>query len=194
MIKFSSSVNIDISHRCPLECPQCQRQTRQTIGRDLTIEEFTKVCKKFERIFFCGQYSDPVHHPKFIDFLKMCNDNHKRVQVQHASGYKQIDWYIEAFKSCPDAEWIFGIDGYPVDDSIIYRKNQRTKIIYQAMIESKKYLKKNPVWQYIVFSYNEDNVLDAMEHANKIGVSFKVIYSARSSGPAELLKPKKRLI
>jgi len=189
-------VNIDICNRCPLECLQCSRQTNKPIGRDLTIEEFAKVCKKFTHISFCGQYSDPVHHPKFIEFLKMCNDNPsvQSVEVHHASGYKKMDWYVEAFKSCPKAKWIFGIDGYPIDKSIIYRKNQRTKILYQAMIESKKYLNYKPTWQYIVFKYNEDHVIDALNHANEIGVKFNVVYSSRDSGPADLLKPTKRML
>ena len=44
----ASKVNLDLSHRCPLECPRCSRQMQwrdkglRVPGRDITIEEFEK--------------------------------------------------------------------------------------------------------------------------------------------------------
>ena len=68
-------VNIDITHRCALECMRCQRTIHYTNfnkkvpGEDMSMNDFQKVIKHFEKINFCGQYSDPVHHPKFIEML-----------------------------------------------------------------------------------------------------------------------------
>jgi len=68
-------LNIDLSHRCPLECLRCGRQISflfkglKVPGRDLTIEEFEKITDHFKTISFCGQYSDPIHHPKFKELL-----------------------------------------------------------------------------------------------------------------------------
>ena len=44
------SLNIDISFRCPLECPRCQRQrqsnrnlNKKVPERDLTLDEIDKI-------------------------------------------------------------------------------------------------------------------------------------------------------
>ena len=64
-----TSVNLDITHRCPLECPRCQRFTSFTSkglkvpGEDMSLKDFNKVVNHFQHINFCGQVSDPVHHP-----------------------------------------------------------------------------------------------------------------------------------
>ena len=78
-------LNLDVTHRCPLECPNCQRQTSFTNyglvphGRDLTMKEIKMIAKHFVDIGFCGQLSDPVHHPKFYKILEMLYE--KKIQV-----------------------------------------------------------------------------------------------------------------
>ena len=89
-----TNVNIDITHRCPLECERCQRFTSFTAhglkvpGKDISIENFQKVLNHFHHINFCGQVSDPVHHPKFIEILSMIHDQEKSCSVHHASAAK----------------------------------------------------------------------------------------------------------
>ena len=49
-------LNLDVTHRCPLECPNCQRQTSFTNhglvphGRDLSAVEITMIAKHFKDI------------------------------------------------------------------------------------------------------------------------------------------------
>jgi len=63
-LKRPKGINIDITHRCPLECPNCQRQTqytnhgRKVPGYDLSLEEIDKLSNFFDRFDFCGQLSD----------------------------------------------------------------------------------------------------------------------------------------
>ena len=183
------SVNIDITHRCPLECPRCQRQDSFTSkglkvpGKDISLQSFKKVLNHFNHINFCGQVSDPVHHPKFIDILKMTYKKPHSVSVHHATGYKKMKWYIEAFKAHPRARWWFGIDGTP-DVSHKYRINQDGQKLFEIMCESVKHLRTQPIWQYIVFRYNEDPkmIKKAQQMANNIGgigVQFMLIHSSR---------------
>ena len=180
------SVNIDITHRCPLECPRCQRQSTFTNhgikvpGKDISMQSFKKVLDHFDHINFCGQVSDPVHHPKFIDILKMAYEKPHTVTVHHATGYRKMEWYIEAFKAHPKARWWFGIDGTP-DVSHIYRINQDGQKLFKVMCESVKHLRTQPVWQYIVFRYNEDPkmIRKAQQMASDAGVEFIIIHSSR---------------
>jgi MoaA/NifB/PqqE/SkfB family radical SAM enzyme len=188
-------LNIDLSHRCPLECLRCGRQRSylyrglKVPGRDLTIPEFNKLLDWFTRISFCGQYSDPIHHPKINELLKITKERGTKVEVHVASSLKPMQHYINAFQANPKAHWIFGIDGMP-EDSRIYRKNQDGEKLFKIMLESKKYLSTKPLWQYIIFSYNERSIEQAMKIAKDNDVNFIIINSARWTDDDDWLKPK----
>lgn len=186
MNKFAKrkSVNIDISNKCSLQCPRCQREMiyrskgAKVPGYDLSIDEFKKVAQFMDEILFCGQYSDPIHHPHFIDFLEICKNSNVSVNVHTASSSKKIDWYRNAFRQYPLATWIFGIDGLP-KDSHKYRINQDGEKLFQIMLESKKYLQTTPQWQYIIFNYNENDVKEAEQIAHKNSIDFFTVISSR---------------
>jgi MoaA/NifB/PqqE/SkfB family radical SAM enzyme len=177
-------VNLDITHRCGLECPRCVRQTYwkknnlKIPGWDMPIEDFDKITDFVSEVNFCGQLSDPVHHPKFLDFLKLCYEKNVTPTVHHASNLKNMDWYLKAFKTNPDARWWFAIDGLP-EESHKYRVNQDGVKMYNILKESTKHLNATPLWQYIVFSYNEQHVDQARQMAAEIGVKFSLVTSSR---------------
>ena len=157
-------------------------------GVDMSIKDFTKVVQHFNHINFCGQVSDPVHHPKFIEFLEMCYTQKKSTSVHHASAGKPISWYPKAFKANPSARWWLALDGTP-DTSPIYRVNQDGWKMYEIMQIAKEHLKTKPVWQFIVFSYNENEREIAHKMAKEIGVDFVIINSSRWLGDNDPLKP-----
>ena len=186
---ISNKVNLDLSHRCPLECLRCARQTYENDGkgglkkkpipgRDITMEEFDKITDYFARIQFCGQYSDPIHHPHFIDMLRMIKRKGLVSQVHTASNYKSDEWFKEAFEANPDSQWWFGIDGLP-KDSHKYRVHQDGEMHFERLKMARQILNKKPIWQYIVFNYNEQDVETAMKMAEEIDVIFNVINSGR---------------
>ena len=98
--------------------------------------------------------------------------------IHNASSLKSKEWYIEAFKTHPDMRWVFGIDGLP-KDSCMYRINQDGEKLFDIMLESKKYLNTIPMWQYIIFSYNENNIDEARKMALDNGVNFSLCYSSK---------------
>ena len=195
-------LNIDISFRCTLECPRCQRQVswRKPVwrdnplkvpGRDLTLDEIDKISDYYDDFLFCGQLSDPVHHPKFPEILKMLYKKKIKAEVSTAASQKSKDFYIKCFEANKNAMWVFGIDGLP-EESHKYRINQDGQKLFDIMIESKKYLENTPTWQYIVFSYNEDHIEQAKKLAKENGVQFMLLQSSRWLGNDDPLKPKKK--
>ena len=158
-IKFfnrrNKGLNIDITHRCALECPRCQRQTqfrdrgKRVYGVDISLEDIKKLAAFYKCFDFCGQLSDPVHHPKFIEILAYLRSVNVKCYVHNASSAKSLDWYIKAWKANTSATWIFGIDGLP-NESHKYRVNQDGEKLFKIMCESKKYLNTRSVWQYII--------------------------------------------
>ena len=165
-------INIDISFRCPLQCPKCQRQNRylnygkKVPGRDLTLNEIDKISNFYNFFSFCGQYSDPVHHPQFIEILKMLYNKNVGCEVHNAASQKSKEYFTKCFKANPSAQWVFAIDGLP-EESHKYRINQDGKKIFDVMCESKKHLLKKPTWQYIIFRYNEDHIEQAKKNGKR---------------------------
>ena len=195
--RSKKGINIDISNRCPLECMRCQRQTnftfhgRKVYGKDATMDEVKKLAAHFTQLNFCGQLSDPVHHPKFIEILDYLYKKDIQVTVHNASSQKPMKWYIKAFQANNKAKWTFGIDGLP-EQSHIYRVNQDGKKLYDIMLESKKYLKRRPVWQYLIFKYNEHNIEKAKQMAKEAGVTFMLLQSSRWNSEDDPLRPSKK--
>ena len=190
-------VNLDSTFRCTLMCPNCPRQFvftnygKKVPGKDIDMESFKTMLKYFKEINFEGTYSDPVHHPKFIEMIQMCLVNNVRVEVQHSSAAKPYDWYIKAFKANPKANWRFSMDGLP-SNSHIYRIHQDSPKLFKIMKESVKHLKKKPLWQYIVFKYNENDIDEAMKLADEIGIGFYILKSSRWIGKNDPYKPSKK--
>ena len=195
--RSKKGINIDISNRCPLECMRCQRQTnftlegRKVYGRDATMDEIRKLSDYFSSFNFCGQLSDPVHHPKFIEILDYLYKKDIQVTVHNASSQKPMKWYIKAFQAHPKAKWIFAIDGLP-EESNMYRINQDGEKLYKVMLEAKKHLQQTPSWQFIVFSYNEHNLEKAKQMAIDKGLMFIVLHSSRWMSEDDPLRPKQR--
>ena len=187
-------LNMDLTHRCPLECVRCSRQTsfrnkgKTVPGHDISLEDFEKITNHFPQVSFCGQYSDPIHHPQFLDILAICKKKNINLEVHVASSFKPKKFFIDAFKTYPEASWVFGIDGLP-EESHNYRVNQDGVKLFEIMLESKKHLKNKPNWQYIVFKYNENNIDKAKVLAKENNLDFIIINSARWIDKDDYLRP-----
>ena len=190
-------VNMDITYRCPLECLRCSRQydfkrnKTPVWGQDIPLETIDKITDVYKSINFCGQLSDPVHHPKFIEILEICYRKNIYVVVHNASSAKSESWYIKAFKANPKANWWFGIDGLP-EESHRYRINQDGEKLYNIMLKSKEYLINKPTWQYIIFNYNEDHMEQAKKMAIDNNVNMLFVYSSKWLNEDDPLRPSKK--
>lgn len=188
-LRYKRNIDIDLSHRCPILCPMCWRQSdpvAKAAGHDMSMEDFMKVVKFLRAgpikgyLYLAGALSDPIHHPQFIDFLHVCRKYNIDCEVQTASSYKSKEWFIEAFKAHPNARWQFGIDGLP-EDSHKYRINQDGVKLFEIMEMSTQYLNQPPIWQYIIFKYNQKHVKYCESWAWEIGASFKVVLSGKAT-------------
>tara|TARA_R110001592_G_scaffold101568_2_gene287380 strand:- start:679 stop:1323 length:645 start_codon:yes stop_codon:yes gene_type:complete len=179
MSNTKTSINLDISYKCALECPKCRRQQSLkrlgNFGHNISIENYKKILYYFDSLNFCGSISDPVMHPKFIEFLSL-STNHK-VKVSSAVSQKPLRWYESAFESNPNAEWHFGLDGLP-EESHLYRINQDGTKLFEVM-KLAVMMGIKTYWQYIVFKYNQDHIEQAKSMAKKYGMIFKEQHSSR---------------
>ena len=173
-------INLDITHRCTLQCQRCNRaifaaRGLKVPGEDMTMENFKKIIDYFEEVYFCGQISDPIFHPQFIEFLKLLKG--RKTVIHTAASHKKEEWYRKAFEANTDAYWTFGIDGLP-KDSHKYRKNQDGEHLFKMACMAAKIVDKVK-WQYIVFSYNENDIEKARQMAKDNNLIFEVQKSSR---------------
>ena len=173
------TINLDITHRCTLQCGKCSRQDPTYVyeKRDVTLDEFNKITDYYTHIIFCGQISDPSANPLMIDMLKYCYEHKIKIGLNTAASHKPIKWYKEAFEANSLAHWIFGVDGLP-KDSHKYRIHQDGPKLFEVMKMGAK-MGNNIRWQYIAFNYNENNIEEARQLAKDNGIQFDVIHSGR---------------
>ena len=186
LVNKSRTINMDISNKCTLECACCRRKMHElwygkVLGETLSVQDFEKYVKYFDKFDFSGQVSDPTMHPEFDKILKVVIDNDKYAAVHNAASHRPMHWYENIFKNCSSdkIEWFFGIDGLP-KDSHKYRIRQDGEKLFEVMKMATKYMKgENIIWKYIVFKYNQSNIDQCIEMAKQIGVVFNIVYSNR---------------
>ena len=180
--------NIDASYRCVFKCPQCIRQkstSQDQIKRsfDLEEEQFKKILDYYQLgVTFCGQISDPIYHPKFLNLLKMCSGQGKSVRIATVGSGKSDAWWNEAFSyGVGENAWYFGVDGID-EKSELYRIGSNFQDVWGRMKQGRD-LGHVIVWQYIIFGYNEHEVDEAIEIAKKENFSLLFVNTNRGFNP-----------
>ena len=190
---YNSSISMEMTFRCPLQCPFCDRQDpkyKKTIERskDLPVENFIRVCESnHKKITFCGDISDPIYHPDFLEILKVMTLYKDKIFVIHTTATrKSLTWWNEVFDmTTSNIHWIFGLDGTDQETANIYRVNTR----YDEVIEVMKLAVSkgiNCIWSFIVFKHNEHQIEDFKKISEDIGISIRIVKSNR--WPKNLVK------
>lgn len=181
---FNRPLNMDISNKCRLRCPSCDRYKpygKEMIrrSRDLSLEDYDKVITAFRNVAMCGQISDPIYHPQLLEMIKMSGSlNHMQISTNGSN--KTDEWWQDAFTSSIDnnnTTWVFALDGLP-NESHKYRINQDGEAVWEVMKVGKQ-MGANIRWQYIPFKYNEDHIDQAKEMASDVGIELMVKVSSR---------------
>ena len=181
-LRLNKSINLDITNKCTLACERCVRslydyEDTKVPGGDMSVDDYLKVLKWFDKIEFCGNVSDPTLHPKLPEFLALADQHNKQCIVHVAASHRPVDWFINAFHANRNAIWHFGIDGLPAD-SCNYRHRQDGTKLFDLMVAGRDIVKK-VVWQYIIFSYNEKDIDTATSLARYLGIEIKFTKSSR---------------
>ncbi len=183
--------NIDISNKCLLQCVYCQRQQvfdgvalgRQKVkaSQDMSFSDFKKIISTFAGVNLCGQLSDPIYHPKLIQYLTYAAEHKKRINIHtNGSGKKQSFWK-EAFAiqhSQHPIVWTFGIDGLDQNTCNLHRIGQNFHQSFKAMLLGSK-SNHHIRWQFIPFQHNEHQIERAKAIARKHNITFMLLKSNR---------------
>lgn len=180
----TASPNIDASHRCVFRCPQCARAkqySQHQIKRsfDLDEKEFQKILDYYEKgVTFCGQISDPIYHPRFVNMVKMCDEQNKYMRISTVGSGKSDKFWDEIYSYGKEKNlWLFGIDGID-EKSELYRVGSNFKDAWKRMCQGRDN-NQVIVWQYIIFEFNENDMDEAMKIAKNENLSLLFLYPNR---------------
>tara|TARA_B100001996_G_C18625089_1_gene579389 strand:+ start:247 stop:1305 length:1059 start_codon:yes stop_codon:yes gene_type:complete len=186
----------EITNRCNAACVLCARtgihngvsDIIKSMGlRDVKVEDYKEILtskngKNIVTINYCGNYGDPMMHPKAFEIFKQNHDLGVTKQRPDTNGgMRDKNWWSELGK-IKSMRVQFAIDGL-ADTNHIYRRNTD----YEKIIENAKaYIDSGgaATWVMLVFEHNQHQVEDARELAKKMGfVDFAIKRTARGYNP-----------
>lgn len=171
-------VHLEITSKCNAACPMCLRNVSggkvnpQLPLVELSLQDVQKIfpeqfVRQLERIYYCGNYGDPVAAQDTLETLKYFKNANPQIQLSLFSNgsARSAQWWNEVARLTKDVH--FAIDGL-ADTNAIYRRGTQFDVILrnvQAFIEAGG----RAIWDYIVFRHNEHQIEEAQQLAKKLG-------------------------
>ncbi len=198
MINNPPSIEIELTSKCTLFCPECPRTKDPKENEHLwnfgeipleVIEQLFKSTPDTRNIIFSGAYGDPIYHSKFIEIMHLCKVYDKMVTVNTNGSYRNSEWWLKlahtvGSKVC----FVFSVDGLE-DTNKIYRVNSDWLSILNGMKIMAAESKLSIEWKWILFRQNEDQIEEAYKLSKDIGIAtFTVVKSGRPYPPG--MEPK----
>lgn len=186
MISFKH-LHVGLTNRCRLLCPECTRNSPNNkyihSMFDINPEHFKKFlveCKPWE-ILFCGNWGDPIYSEDFLGLLRELKTKYPVARIiihTNASG-KTTEWWEEFAEIIGSQDIVFfSIDGTP-ENYNRYRINSKWEDVENAIktcVRIKKELNKKTryIWKHLVFSYNENTLIESYKKSKELDIAFQL--------------------
>lgn len=186
-----SVLQIELSNQCNAACPACAREIdvfnfNSKINKsELTLDQFKEYFSKsylrsIKQISFSGMFGDPIMAKDVYDIVKYIKQSNPllSISINTNGSLRNTKWWAKLGKLMQYSKDIvvWGIDGLE-DTHAVYRVNTSwNKIIDNA----KAFINAggNAHWAMLVFDYNEHQLKDCEQLAEKLG--FKEFISKHS--------------
>jgi hypothetical protein len=186
ILNSDTHLNFEAGIACILKCGGCMMRhdlKSTSMGwpnrYNIRLESYKVIFDTFKNYDFCGNLSDPIYHPDFVETLKYMRGKDIKINFHTNGSGKKPAWWEEVFKLCEGERWtwIFALDGLP-EDSHKYRINQKGEQVWE-MMQLGKSLGADIAWQYIVFKYNQYDIDHAKLLADQYDITFMEMHSTR---------------
>ena len=172
------SFNIEITNKCTLACPECERTGNAWVKKNLAelpVELVQKLFPVSERerlagikVNLCGTFGDCIYHSRFHDIVRHLKEVGFALNVETNGSYRRPEWWGRACDLLREEDQItFSVDGLQ-DTNHIYRINSRWEDIHSAMKVCAPRVR--VLWKFIVFRHNEHQLEEARRLAKELGV------------------------
>ena len=177
MFNVNNQITFELTNRCNARCPLCPRTGKLEGGisltvanpgfMDISIEMIEKLCQGPSSDFsYCGNFGDPIAHPKAMDIFKLVESNGIRQHINTNGSMQKTAWWTK-LGAIKKLKVTFALDGLE-DTHSIYRINTSfNKILANA----KAYMDNGgkAIWMFIVFEHNQHQVEEARVMSEKLG-------------------------
>ena len=200
---LDNELNFEAGIGCRLRCGGCMMRFQMKPGSpeyksqacdrryNIPFEKYKVILDTWKSLQFCGNLSDPIYHPDFIETLKYMKGKNYECRFHTNGSGKSKAWWEEVYGLCQGErrwKWIFGLDGLP-KDSYQYRENQDGEQVWE-MMKLARAMDIKVEWQWIVFNYNQNDIDIGMLMADRYGIKFDYYHSTRWDRPVLVaLKP-----
>jgi len=145
-------------------------------------------------ISLCGNYGDPIYHPDLVGLIRGLKNQGAAISIVTNGGHRKQSWWQELVQELnSDDSVTFSIDGIP-ENFTQYRINGDWPTIQDA-IEVCVAAPCKTIWSFIPFSYNENNIEQAKQLSQHLGIDqFCINPSSRFDEQTMHFKPSNDLI
>jgi MoaA/NifB/PqqE/SkfB family radical SAM enzyme len=195
--------HIEPTNICTLKCSGCARTRfidqwpqhwkNHSLDIDILLK-FIDIDLTNKRITLCGNYGDPIYHPNFIELVVRLKSRGALVAITTNGSYKKQQWWEDLVDILSPLDTVtFSVDGLPTNFTQ-YRVNADWESILVGM-QVVSAASCNSVWKYIPFAFNQDDIIEATNLSNQIGIkNFQVDPSDRFDEQTANLKPDTTLL
>jgi len=200
MLNQLQGLHIEPTNMCTLKCPRCSRTqfieqfpkrwTNKNLNLD-HLKSFLDIDLTGKVISLCGNYGDPIYYDQLFEMIDFFKEQRCIIRLATNGSYKTKSWWQQLVSLLnKDDTIIFAIDGTP-DNFTQYRINADWKSI-QWGIDTVTNSHVKSIWQYIPFSFNENDIDRVNKLSKELGFDeFLVMPSDRWDGEDDWLKPNK---
>mgnify|MGYP001466917170 CR=1 FL=1 len=185
-------VEFAITTHCQAKCPLCARTNKETLEKvnwlplhHLSLDEYKNAVDQLPSnkvISFCGDYGDPVMHPKLEEFIDYAIQKNYYVDVHTNGGLRSEDWYVKLAKKYKNkVKMIFAIDGINEQTNTKYRIGVDFNRAWQNMLAHAKNSNGATVWNFLVFDFNYDQLDEAYKICKENNIEFIPHMNTRES-------------
>jgi MoaA/NifB/PqqE/SkfB family radical SAM enzyme len=190
--------HIELTNMCTLKCPRCARTnfierfpnhwTNKNLDLD-NLKKFLDIDLSNKIFSLCGSYGDAIYYDRLFDAIDFFKQHNAIVNLATNGSYQKIEWWETLASKLTDKDSVtFAIDGLP-DNFTKYRINAD----WQSMSQGIDILARSDtklIWQYIVFSFNENDIAKAEKLSVDLGFDkFNVLRSDRFENKTDWLRP-----
>ena len=184
----------ELTFRCNAKCPACHRQKPLRINLNdakytITLDNFKQLfypelLLNLEWLVFNGNFGDSIMNKEFREILSYVKSYETKILIHTNGGIHDKDYWIDIGNILTKWDIInFDLDGLS-DTHSIHRINTK----FENVLENAKTVintsNTQVHWKYIVFDYNQHQVVEARELAKTLGfTTFSTVNTSREFYP-----------
>ena len=176
--------HLELASKCALECPRCPRTGPDNKSKyqvtEIPFEKLKNIFspellkKEVKKLLLCGGQGDPIYYSKLIEFIGYVKEHNSEIELVLVTNgsYRPVTWWQQLAQVLNSRDHVvFSVDGWDQESNEQYRKGSNFASIMTGLEEI---LKSTATihWSTIVFSFNQDKLVDIEKLAFEKGVHY----------------------